>query len=259
MKQSIDLTTTERRALIVKQLEKSGQVEVAELSDQYNVSLVTIRNDLSYLEDKGLVYRVRGGAIQHNKVGLDLAFSEKAKKNETQKHKIGLKAVELICEDDTVIFDSGSTTIQIARNLNQFKHITVITHALSIASELAGSENIELIMLGGVLREKSLSFVGTMTKDNIKNYFADILFLGVDSFDVNYGISTPSIAEAQINRVMADISHYVVVVTDSSKFGKRSLANILPVSRIHKVITDKDIRDEDRQVLENEGVEVIIA
>lgn len=254
-----EITTSERRAEILKQLEDNGRVEVQDLSDQFHVSLVTIRNDLTYLEEKSLLYRTRGGAIKQTKVAMDLALSEKARQNAELKRRIGMKAVELIQEDDTVILDSGTTTMEIAKHLKKFKHLTVITHALNIASELAGVDSIDIIMPGGTLRDKSFSLVGSQAEENIRNYFCDILFMGVDGFDVNYGVSTPCVAEAQLNRVMAEIAREVIVIADSSKFGRRSLALILPVSKIHKVITDDGISKEDHEKLEADGVEVIIA
>jgi len=254
-----EITTSDRRAQILAQLQEKGRVEVQELSEQFHVSTVTIRNDLTYLEGKSLLYRTRGGAINQTKVAMDLALSEKARKNAELKRRIGLKAVELIQDNDTIILDSGTTTLEIARHLKKFKHLTVITHAINIATELAGIESIEVIMPGGMLRDKSFSLVGPQTEENIRNYFCDVLFLGVDGFDVDYGVSTPCVAEAQLNRVMAEIAREVIVVSDSSKFGKRSLAHILPVSKIHKVITDDGISQEDREKLISGGVNVIIA
>lgn len=254
-----EITTSERRAQIVLLLEKANRVEVSDLSERFGVSVVTIRNDLGFLEENGLLIRTRGGAIQHTKVAYDLALSDKIRKNEDQKRRIGLKAAELIHDGDTIILDSGTTTVMVARQLNKFKRLTVITHALNIAMELAGNEHVELIMPGGLLRNKSFSLVGSMAEENLRNYFADILFLGVDGFDVTHGITTPGVAEAQVNRMMAEIAQKIIVVTDSSKFGRRSLAHILPISKIDVVITDSGIPDEDHERLIKEGVKVLIA
>ncbi|HPG38940.1 MAG TPA: transcriptional repressor AgaR [bacterium] len=254
-----EISTADRRAQIIVTLDEKGQVDVQELSDYFMVSPVTIRNDLSYLEEKNLLYRTRGGAIKQTKVAMDLAFSEKARKNSDQKKRIGMKAAELVHEGDTIILDSGTTTMEIAKCIKGLRNLTVITHALNIASELAGVDGIEIIMPGGILRNKSFSLVGSQAEQNLRNFFCDKLFLGVDGLDPAYGISTPCASEAQLNRVMAEISTEVIVVADSSKFGKRSLALILPVNKIDKVITDQDITEEEKQKWVTQNVEIITA
>jgi len=259
MKPANDVTTVNRRSQILSLLEDQGQVLVKELSDQFKVSSVTIRNDLAHLENKNLLYRTRGGAIKQTKVAVDLALSEKARKNFEQKRKIGLKAVELIHEGDTIILDSGTTTMEIARQLKNYNNLTVITNALPIATELIGTKGIEIIMPGGTLREKSFSLVGSQAEQNLRDFFCDKLFLGVDGFDTNYGVFTPSVAEAQLNRVMVEIARETIVVTDSSKFSKRSLAFIVPIAKIHRVITDEGILEEDKKNLLAQNIEVIVA
>ncbi len=253
------ISTADRRSQIIALLENNGQVDVQQLSDLFNVSCVTIRNDLAYLEDKNLLYRTRGGAIRQTKIAIDLALSEKARKNQEQKRRISLKAVELIHEGDTIILDSGTTTMEIAKQLKNFQNLTVITNALPIATELAGHQGIEIIMPGGVLREKSFSLVGSQAERNLRDFYCDKLFLGVDGFDTTCGVYTPSVAEAQVNRVMVEIARETIVVTDSSKFGKRSLAFIVPLDKIHRVITDDGISEKDRQNLLAQKIEVIIA
>jgi DeoR family transcriptional regulator of aga operon len=257
--QSEQISTANRRAKIVEELDAKGIVQVPELSKQYNVSLVTIRNDLANLEEKKLLIRTRGGAIKQPKVVMDLTISEKSRQNYEQKKRIGKKAAELINEGDIIILDSGTTTMEVAKHIKEPLNLTVITHALNIALELASRENIEIIMPGGTLYSKSYSLVGSITEQNLKEFYSDILFLSVDGFDLSAGIYTPNVAEAQINRVMAEITREVVIVTDSSKFGKRSLALILPIFKINTVITDDGITDEDREKLLSHNIKLIIA
>jgi DeoR family transcriptional regulator of aga operon len=259
MENQKEISTADRRSQILALLEEQGQVDVQQLSNRFKVSSVTIRNDLAYLENKNLLYRTRGGAIKQTKVAMDLALSEKARKHAEEKRRIGIKAVELIQEGDTIILDSGTTTMEIARQLKNFQNLTVITHALNIATELAGSKGIEIIMPGGMVRAKSFSLVGSQAEKILRDYYCDKLFLGVDGIDTSYGISTPSVSEAQLNRVMVEISQKTIVVTDSSKFGKRSFAFIVPIDKIDRVITDEGIAEKDRQSLLTQNVELIIA
>jgi DeoR family transcriptional regulator, aga operon transcriptional repressor len=252
-------TTLNRRAKILDRLESSGQVEVPNLSELFKVSEVTIRNDLAHLEKKNLLLRTRGGAIKQRRVGLDFALAEKQKQHLQEKQHIGRAAAEMIQEHDTVILDSGSTTMEIARNLGHLNQVTVITNALNIAGILAEYKNIKVIIPGGFLRENSYSLIGSMAEQSVRNYYCDKLFLGVDGFDSRYGISTPNIEEAQLNRVMVEISRELIVVTDSSKFNRRSFAFIAPSSQIDFVVTDKGIPLEEQNNLKTMGVKVIIA
>ena len=249
----------DRRAKIIEYLELRGQVKVTDLSDEFKVSEVTIRNDLAQLEEKGLLIRSRGGAIKPQRVSIDYKLYEKSKKNFKEKQAIGKKAAELINDNDTIIIDSGSTTMEVAKNLSQFSNLTVITNALNIASQLVEFNNIKVIMLGGLLRNNSLSLIGPIAENSIKNYFCDKLIIGVDGIDSTYGITTPNIEEAQLNRLMINISKEVIVVTDSSKFLRRSFAFIAPASDIDTVITDSNIPKEEYERLVNAGVKVLIA
>ncbi|MBI9062736.1 MAG: DeoR/GlpR transcriptional regulator [Marinilabiliaceae bacterium] len=251
-------TTVGRRGLILKLLDDKGQVNVHELSHQFNVSEVTIRNDLTQLEHKNLLIRARGGAIKTDKVTLDMKLSDKKVKNAKEKEAIGKRASKLIEEGDTIVLDSGTTTKEVSNHLAKFKSLTVITNALNIAGSLAELEQINIIMPGGVMRKKSLSLVGSIAQDSFKNFFCDKLFIGADGIDVNLGFSTPHLEEAALNRTMLKMAKKVVLVVDSSKFKKRSLAVIGQINDIDIVVTDKGITEDDREKLLNAGVEVLV-
>ncbi len=261
MKRKETKSTVSRRMLILSELEKHGQVSVNDLSESLGVSSVTIRNDLEQLEKKNMLLRARGGAmkISQNHVGLDYPLSDKQKKHLTEKKEIGKKAVELIEDGNTIILDSGSTTFEVAKNLGKFEELTVITNAINVANLLAEYKNINVIVPGGTLRKNSMSLVGILAEKGFQNYFCDQLFLGVDGFDTNYGISTPNIEEAHLNQIMIGMSKKVIVVADSSKFNHRGFAFIAPVTKIHTLITDKGIPGDERAKLEALGIEVIVA
>lgn len=252
-----DLTLS-RRAKISEIINKNGQVKINELVNVFNVSEVTIRNDLDQLEEKGLLIRTRGGGIKIQRVGIDYKLNEKSKLHSKEKQSIGKKAAELVQDSDTIIIDSGTTTLEVARNLCSFNNLTIITNALNIASQFIGNENIKVLMLGGILRHTSLSLIGSVAENSIKNHYCDKLFMGVDGIDSKYGISTPNIEEAHLNRLMIDISKEVIVVTDSSKFLRRSFAFIAPISDIDTVITDSNIPQEELKNFQNAGVKTII-
>src|SRR6202043_2362967 len=154
-----------------------------------------------------------------------------------------------------VILDSGTTTTAIARALRNHTNLTIITNALNIAAELAGS-SLDVILTGGTLRKNSFSLVGPIAEETLRRLNADILFLGVDGFDVHYGLSTPNLLEAKVNRVMVEVAKRTVAVCDSSKFGRRSLSLIVPPAALQEVITDRSVPKSDLRALKKIGIEV---
>ena len=249
-----------RRKRILELISEKGEVYIPALSKSFEVSEVTIRNDLKTLEEKNMLLRARGGAIRfENFVGMDQALSEKTKIHYQEKLRIGKKAASLIHESDTIVVDSGTTTAEIVKNLPNFKDLTIITNALNIANYLVGKSNIKLIIPGGILRQNSHSLIGPLAEKNLRNFYVDKAFIGVDGFDTRLGIYTPNLEEAHLNQIMIDISKEVILVTDSSKFARKSLALICSVNLIDVVVTDDGIKNEDRLRLEDTGVKVIIA
>jgi DeoR family transcriptional regulator of aga operon len=192
---------------------------------------------------------VKTGALR------DRSIQEKEQMHRREKLRIAEAAVHMIRQGQVIILDSGTTTTAIARSVRNFKSLTVITNATNIAAELADT-SVEVILTGGVLRKNSFSLVGPLAEESLKKLSADLLFLAVDGFDVRYGLTTPNVLEARVNRVMAESARRVVVVCDSSKFGQRSLALIMPTSAVHETITDKRIPKKDLKVLREADVEV---
>jgi DeoR family transcriptional regulator of aga operon len=248
----------ERRQHVLAMISRDGRVLVSELSEALGMSRITIRKDLAYLEERGLLQRTHGGALApHSGALLDPTLNEKEQQNLQEKQLIAEAAVKLVSERQCVMLDSGSTTTMIARALRSFSSLTVITNAVNIAGELTNT-NFEVMLTGGMLRRNSYSLVGPLAEDTLRDIHADVLFLGVDGFDPAVGIMTPNMLESRVNRAMVRVSRKVVAVCDSTKFSRRSLALIVPSSAVHTVITDKGIAAADVEALHNAGVEVII-
>jgi DeoR family transcriptional regulator of aga operon len=246
----------ERRRAILKILDRNGRVLVTEMAHQFNTSQVTIRKDLELLHAHGLVHRTHGGALRAREGALDDAtLREKEKLHRKEKMLIAASAARLVKEGQVVILDSGTTTTGIARALRNFHNVTIITNAVNIAAELSGAP-LEVILTGGTLRKNSFSLVGPIAEETLRKLNADILFLGVDGFDVLYGLSTPNLLEAKVNRVMVEVSKRTVAVCDSSKFGRRSLSLIVPPAALQEVITDRGIPKSDLRALKKIGIEV---
>lgn len=253
-------TTVSRRNDILDLINLNGQIYVDELSEKFGVSEVTIRNDLDQLEQKKLLIRARGGAMRiEGRVGTDYHLSEKDKINYNEKVKIGKAASKLVSPSEIILIDSGTTTAELAKNLDEIENLTVITNALNIASLLLNKPNISLTIPGGFLRKNSQSLVGPMAERALKNFYVDKAFLGVDGVDTKTGLYTPNIEEAHLNELMIEIANEVLLVTDSSKFKRKSFAFICPMSKIDVVVTDDKILTEDHKRLEDNGVKVIIA
>ncbi|OLQ93956.1 DeoR family transcriptional regulator [Vibrio ponticus] len=251
-------SAVERRMEIVNMVNRDGKARVEDLAAQFDVSSVTIRSDLSFLEKNGYVVRSHGAAIPNSGVIAELTVHEKRRQNAGMKTLIGQAAAQLIENGDTVILDSGTTTREIAASLKSLEDVVVMTNGLDVAMELASAPGIEVLMSGGVLRKNALSFSGSQAEHSLKNYRFDKVFLGVDGFDLRAGITTHNEQEASLNRLMCEISEQVIAVADSSKFGKRSCHMIREFGNIDILVTDADIPEEYVQSLREMKVEVII-
>lgn len=252
------MLSEERQRAILEILSRDGRVLVVDLAKHFRTSQVTIRKDLDILHTKGRIHRTHGGALSAKESALDdPSLREKEKLHRKEKLQIAAAAAGMVNEGQVVILDSGTTTTAIARALRDFQNLTIITNAVNIAAELSGS-NVEVILTGGNVRKNSFSLVGPLAEESLRRLNADILFLGVDGFDVQYGLSTPNLLEAKVNRAMMEVSKVTVAVCDSSKFGKRSLSLIAPPSALHAVITDRGIPKTDLSALKNSGVDVTL-
>ncbi len=247
----------ERRTKILQLIEDKGKVEVNQLSRLFNTSEVTIRNDLKDLHKQGLVRRAHGGALRAEVVSVDQSLQVKAELHAEQKKRIGAAAAALVSDGDTIILDSGTTTQQIARHIKNKKDLKVITNGLNIAMEIIGAKDIQIILLGGVIRQNSYSVVGYFAEDMLKQLSADKCFLGVDAIDSNFGLSTPNLEESEVNKAMGQIADEIILVADSSKFGRRSLSQIIPLSEVNKIISDDAIQSKTLDELLALGVKVI--
>ena len=248
----------ERRRHILEILSRDGRVLVVDLARQFRTSQVTIRKDLDALQANGRIQRSHGGALPARESALeDPTLREKEKLRRSEKQQIAAAAARMVREGQVVVLDSGTTTTAIARVLRKFQNLTIITNAVNIAAELSGS-SLDVILTGGTLRKNSFSLVGPIAEETLRRLNADILFLGVDGFDVQHGLTTPNLLEAKVNRAMMDVARVVVAVCDSSKFGRRTLSSIAPPSSVHHLITDRGIPKSDLAALKKAGIQITL-
>lgn len=249
-------SVSERHELILRQLRDQGHVSVSELSEQLNVSEVTIRKDLNALEQRHLLYRTHGGATMSNPYVLDRSVEEKTGEHASEKDRIGKAAAALVKPQDSIILGSGTTVMYVARHLRDVPGLTVVTSAMNVAVVLTGLPLVEVLMLGGIVRKSSTSVVGPHAEEMLEEHACSTLFLGVDGFDLDHGLTTTNALEATLNQAMMRSSQRTVVVVDSSKFGRRGFRRICKAEAIDTVITDRGVGDETVHALEQRGVVV---
>lgn len=254
------LLPEERRRRILEMLDQSESVTVSDLVERLGVSRVTARADLDSLGAEGALVRSHGGALKPMDPRSDYPLQLKETLHHAEKVRIAAAAVKLIQDGDTVAFDSGTTTCEIAKQIKRmhFSSLTVITNALNIANELSGLEWISLIMTGGILRHKSGSFTGPHAHETLRNLNADHLFLGADAIDVEAGLTTPDILGAQVALRMIELARQVTAVFDASKFGRHSLTLSGRIEDLDRVITDARVNPGQVDALRRKGIEVIL-
>jgi DeoR family transcriptional regulator of aga operon len=251
-------STVDRRAEIMKQLEQEEQVNVFELSRQFNVSEVTIRKDLKHLEKKNILIRSRGGAMKRSMLNIDLSIYDRRRQNINLKAAIGAAAAGMINNGETILLDTGTTVMELARNLPKKIEITVITNSIDITFRLAEFPNIRVIMPGGILRRNSLALVGEQTAESLRTYYCDKYFLSADGVDVEKGMLTTNIEEAALARINIKNSQKVFALIDSSKFQSKGITAIAPLAQVDTLITDSGIPSHILKEIRNLGVNVVV-
>lgn len=235
---------------------------MTDLSDRLSVSAVTIRKDLKALEQRGLLYRTHGGARLHNPYVTDRPVSEKAQVQAEEKERIGRAAADMVAPRDTVLFASGTTVHTAARQVaaqtgrNGTHQLTVLTSSIGVAQALAPLPQAEVLLLGGIVRPSSFSVIGPYATALLADHACDKLFLGVDGFDIRFGLTTTNALEAELNQAMMRAAQRTVVLVDSSKFGRRGFRRICGVGDVDLVITDDGVSAETLRRLDEHGIEV---
>lgn len=255
------LLAEERRRRILKRLAERESVRVQDLAQEFRVSGVTIRGDLDALAALGRIQRSHGGALRRLVATQDAPVAVKATLHHAEKARIGRAALRFVHAGETIILDSGTTTLELAREIRRraLRPLTVVTNALNIAQELSGLPELRVIMLGGMLRHVSQSFVGPLAEQALLSLNADRLFLGVDGLDLSAGLTTPDPLEAHLNAQMIRSAREVVVLADASKFGRRRLSRIAPLACVQAIVTDARPMGGYRRALKASRVEVVLA
>ncbi len=247
-----------RHQQILNRVKTDSHVSVSEISKELDVSEVTIRKDLKYLEEKGLLFRHHGGASLSSPYVTDKPLVLKSSINKEQKSAIASVAVTFIEDNDVIIMGSGTSVMAMADFFPADKNITVITSSLVLSARLCQLANVTVIQLGGSVRKSSQSTVGPLSQQTIQEFSASKLFMGVDGLDAVFGISTSNMDEAYLNQLMIKNSNKTYVLCDASKFGKKGLSRIGSVGEADCVITDTIPDDRIKAVFEKLSIELIV-
>lgn len=253
-----EIIPIERRQRILEIVDEEGVVRVNELSRMFDVSVMTVRRDLVALEDQGLLRRSHGGAISRRRFQREPNYDQKNRRNRAQKEAIGRLAATLVEPGETILVNSGSTTRELLRNLPDVELRVVTSNAAAISAIV--SAGIECVVIGGVYRPRSNSFVGAFAMETLERVHGSRAFIGVDGLDLEAGLTTPHHQEAEVARRMIQRTRgEIVVLADSSKIGGVSPFVTAAVERTDILVTDSGIQDEHHEALEALGVRVLIA
>lgn len=253
------LIPAQRRKRIQDFLAIHKIVPSSQLRDLLEVSEATIRRDLEWMENEGLVERTHGGAILRRRIQVEPEYNLRAQRYTQEKHLIGATAATLIEDGDIVFINSGTTTTQVIQNIPKNLNVTVITNNLSAALEI-GDPGYEIFLLGGSFQPKSHSVAGRFAIENLRQVYANKAFLGVDGLSLQFGCTVPSNEEAEVIRLMVERTHGpITVVADHSKWGIVSNFEVATVERVHRLVTDENFSPRARAALAAQSVEIIIA
>ena len=230
---------SEREHSILNRLMVQGAVSVADLSSELEVSEVTIRSDLSSLEERGLLSRTHGGALP----SIHPHIFQRQNMNIEEKHRIAKAAADLVEDGDAIMIEAGTTTSLLPRYLAGKRDILIITNSVPAFESAKSNPALRITLVGGEFRDSTDSFVGRITLDTIRRFNVRCAFVGTDGFSLKSGITTHLIEGGDVISVMRERAENLVLLADSSKYGKTGVVTILPLSQINTLITDTGLPD----------------
>ena len=245
-----------RQQQILDLIKENGSCTVQNLSNMFNVSEPTIRTDLRIIEKEGYITRQHGGAFINSNVVQSLSLSMEDRGHNPEKKRIAQKAKELVDEGDSIIIDSGTTTTAFANELLSFSNLDILTNSINIGFQLSTTAN-HVIIIGGEIKNPTRSLTGTFGISMLEGVYVDYLFLATGGIDVEKGLSLPSFTDIELKKAMIESANKVVLLADSSKIGKVKFASLCGLDQIDILITDKNIKPQDKEAIENMGVTVI--
>jgi DeoR family transcriptional regulator of aga operon/DeoR family fructose operon transcriptional repressor len=250
------LFTNERRQQIAQLLSEQQRVTVPKLSQFFNVSEVTIRKDLAWLETQKVAVRTHGGAILAASQSTEMSFDVRERLQHTEKERIGAAAASCIQDGETVALDSSTTVLAMAQFLKTRRELTIVTNGLRIGMELINSPGVSVLIPGGMLRQESFSLIGTWGKSVLQQIHISKAFVGARGFSLNEGLTDVNGEEVELKRAIVEAAREVVAVIDHSKWDQLAFATFCPLERISLVITDSKAPTDMVEQVRARGIEV---
>jgi DeoR/GlpR family transcriptional regulator of sugar metabolism len=256
----VNIIPAARQSMIVELIKRDGLVTVDSLSKKLDVSVITIRRDLSVLEETGVLERTHGGAIFTKPIEREFNYTEKDRLNKEQKESIGKTAAALVEDGDTVFINSGSTTYQVIRFLEGKKDLQIITNNAAAVADFGGRPGIDLILTGGIFRHQSNCLIGEFAISTINMVVASKIIMGIDGMSFKEGLTSPVYQEAGITKAMIERTQgQVICVADHSKIGRVTNFITAPLSVLDTIVTDWLFDEKLRSKIENTGIKIIKA
>ncbi len=249
----------ERQRQILTLLTRQGRLSVADVVRRFSISEATARRDLGLLASQGKVQRVHGGVIAIEAAPPELPILQRTSEQSDEKVQIGRVAAELIGDGETVFIGSGTTALEVARNLRGRKNLTVITNSLPVLNMLAGNRDITVISLGGMLRDSELSFIGHITEQALAEVRADKVIMGTRGISLEHGLTNDYLQETLTDRAILKTGREVMIVADHTKINRVATALLAPIKSVHTLITDSQADKKFIQATKKHGIAVIVA
>jgi len=247
----------ERRERLLQYVEAHQRVTISEICEQFLVSPATARRDLELLEQEGQVRRFHGGALALRSAPPEPPFAERSAEQAEEKQRIGQAAAALVDDGETLFLGSGTTVLEVARNLRQRRDLTIVTNSLLVMNMLAPVSSITLIGLGGILRSSEQSFIGHLTELALNELHVHKVIMGIRAIDLEAGITNDYLAETQTDRKILSISRELILVADHTKCERISSVSLAPLSIVHTFVTDSRAPSEFTSALRERGIRVL--
>ena len=251
--------TPERQKQILSLLARQGRLRVTEIVKQFSISEATARRDVEALASQGKAQRVHGGIITLGQAPPELPILERESEQPEEKILIGRAVAGLISDRETVFLGSGTTVLEVARNIRNHKNLTVITNSLPVLNVLTGVKEITVISLGGMLRNSELSYIGHITEQALTEVRADKVILGTRGVSLEHGLTNDYLEETLTDRAILKIGQEVIIVADHTKVNRVSTALLAPLESMNTFVTDSNSDKKFIQSLKKRGIKVVLA
>jgi DeoR family galactitol utilization operon repressor len=248
----VDEILADRHKIILELMAEKGHLSVNQLCETLGVSAVTVRSDLSELEDRGFINRTHGGAVP----ALNANVLERKRRNLEEKTRIAKAAADMVQDGDTLMIEAGTTTALIAKFLFGKRDIHIVTNSTLAFANARANPQMQISIVGGEFRRASESLVGPIALQAIERLNVSLAFVGTDGFTVEKGMTTHLIEGAEVVAAMVRQARTSVLVADSSKYGKTGFVSVLPLSAVDFIITDAKLDQAARERLESKSISV---